>query len=102
MRRHFSGIGCGPCGRGHVPLALGRPRDTARAPLRALCEELAALAPSVTGGRGFKKRGPGLMAGYARQHPPENAAVERREADASQDACTPPAVGLANLPQGVD
>ena len=26
----------------------------------------------------FKKRGPGLMAGYARQHPLENAAVERR------------------------
>ena len=27
--------------------------------------------------------------------------VERREADASKDACTPLAVGLASLPQGV-
>ena len=45
-------------------LALGRLRGSARAPLRALCEELAELAQIRGQGEcGFKKRGPGLMAG---------------------------------------
>ena len=44
MRRHASGTGCGPCGLGFVTRALGRLRDPARAALRPLCEELAALA----------------------------------------------------------
>jgi hypothetical protein len=45
-------------------LAPGRPRDPARAAPRPLCEELAGLARVRGQGEcGFKKRGPGLMAG---------------------------------------
>ena len=52
--------GAAPAGEARN-LALGRLRDSARAPLRALCEELAALARRARCA-GFKKRGPELMA----------------------------------------
>ena len=59
MRRHFSGIECGPPAGEARNLALGRLRNSARAPLGAFCEEFAALAREC----GFKKGGPGLMVG---------------------------------------
>ena len=75
MRRHFSGTGCGACGRGLVTSAPGRRRDPALLALRPVCREPA-------GRRGLelvrvRKRGPASDRAKASV---ANAAMERREA----------------------
>ena len=50
----------------------------------------------------FKKRGPGLMVGPIESTRLKMPQVERRGADASQDACTPSRGGPRKPPQGVN
>ena len=74
------GSGAAPAGKPRK-LALGRPRDPARAALRPLCEVLAArtgsTADNARGREAGRKRGPGAC---ARQERRVRTAMERRKA----------------------